>query len=278
MNPFAHKTAVITGAASGIGRALALEFAKAGCNLALSDINLEGLHETRSLIQQASLRITTRKLDVADRIAVYEYAETTLQEHGAVDVVINNAGVSVASLAAELTYEDFEWLMNINFWGMVYGTQAFLPHLKQRPEAWIANVSSILGIVTVPSQSAYSSAKFAIRGFTESVRYELAGTPVHISSIHPGGIKTEIVRNMRFSGSAGEKRMVISNFDKTARTTAPQAARVIVKGLKKKKKRILIGKDAWFLDKMQRLFPTSYESWVRRQYEKNMPLSQGHRS
>lgn len=278
MNPFAHKTAVITGAASGIGRALALEFAKAGCNLALSDIDLEGLHETRSLIQQASLRITTRKLDVADRIAVYEYAETTLQEHGTVDVVINNAGVSVASLAAELTYEDFEWLMNINFWGMVYGTQAFLPHLKQRPEAWIANVSSILGIVTIPRQVAYSSAKFAIRGFTESVRYELAGTPVHISSIHPGGIKTEIVRNMRFSGSEGEKRKISSNFDKTVRTTAPQAAKAIVKGLKKKKKRILIGKDAWFLDKMQRLFPTSYEAWVLRQSKKNMPLSQEHRS
>lgn len=278
MNPFAHKTAVITGAASGIGRALALEFAKAGCNLALSDIDLEGLHETRSLIQQASLRITTRKLDVADRIAVYEYAETTMQEHGEVDIVINNAGVSVASLASELSYEDFEWLMNINFWGMVYGTQAFLPHLKQRPEAWIANVSSILGIVTVPTQSAYSSAKFAIRGFTESIRYELAGTPVHISSIHPGGIKTEIVRNMRFAGSEGEKRKIISDFNKTARTTAPQAAKAIVKGLKKKKKRILIGKDAWFLDKIQRLFPTSYESWVRKQYEKNMPLSQASRS
>lgn len=267
MHPFAHKTAVITGAASGIGRALAQELARVGCHLALADIDLEGLRETRREIAQPTLRISLRQLDVADRAAVYAFAEETLREHGAVDIVINNAGVAATAPIEALSYEDFDWLMGINFWGMVYGSKAFLPHLKTRPEAWLVNVSSIYGILTVPTQGAYHSAKFAIRGFTECLRQEMHHTPVHVVSVHPGGVRTNIVRNMRFDAATTDKTESVRNFDQIAARTSPEkAARVLVEGMRKRKKRILIGKDAWLMDKLHRIFPTGYEKLTQRRY------------
>ena len=176
------------------------------------------------------------------------------------DIVINNAGVAQIASIAELAYDDFEWVMNINFWGMVYGTKAFLPQLSQKGAGHIVNVSSVFGLFAVPTQAAYNSAKFAIRGFTEALRHEMKGSGIQVSCVHPGGIKTNILRNARFlqSVQTTEREEAASGFDKLARTTPDQAARVIIKGIKANKPRILIGMDAHILDWLQRLMPASY--------------------
>lgn len=268
---FQGKTAVITGAASGIGRALAQALAKENCHLALWDIREAELAETVRLLDRPDLRITTALVDVSDKEAVYQEAERTIEAHGRIQLVINNAGVSLTSDLVDVSIEDYEWIFGINFWGMVYGSKAFLPHLLEQEEACLANVSSIFGIIAALTQGTYNSTKFAIRGFNEALWQELHGTSVHMASIHPGGIKTNIARYGRFNpetvSPANAKRMA-QNFDKVAQTTPEQAAAVILKGIKRKKKRILIGRDAKFLALLQRLFPVGYASVVRKQYGK----------
>ena len=264
MDPFYQKTAVVTGAASGIGRALAKELAKAGCHLALADVNIQELKQTHSLLTDISPKVSIYELDVADKSAVHTFADQVIKDFGGVQIVINNAGVSMNSPVQQLRYEDFEWIMGINFWGMVYGTKAFLPHLLQQEESWLANVSSIFGIIGVITQSSYNASKFAIRGFTEALRQEVRGSSLAISSIHPGGIQTNIARWGRYEESfvsEAEKQSLIENFDKIARTRPERAAQVILRGMRKKKKRILVGNDARFLDIIARLFPTRYD-WV----------------
>ncbi|MEO0473081.1 MAG: SDR family oxidoreductase, partial [Bacteroidota bacterium] len=231
-----------------------------GTNLALSDVDEAGLHETAELIK--GVKLTTHILDVAKREAVYDFAEKVIAEHGSVQIVINNAGVAMTANMQDITYEEFEWIMNINFWGMVYGSKAFLPHLLQQPKSWLANVSSIFGIITSPTQGAYNVSKFAIRAFTEALRQEMQETNLVVSSIHPGGIDTPIVQNGRYNAdslSEADNQKQIRDFPKVARTSAEEAAKVIMQGLKKEKKRILIGKDARYLDRMQRLMPIGYE-------------------
>src|SRR5690349_6225564 len=190
------KVAVVTGAGSGIGRALAQGFAARGCKLAIADINEANLAETAKSL---GTEVMTHKLDVADRAAVYAFAAAVQQRFGTAHVIVNNAGVAVSQTVDALDYKDFEWLMGINFWGVVYGTKAFLPMLTEQNEGAIVNISSVFGIIAVPAQAAYNSAKFAVRGFTECLRHELkeAGSQVKSICVHPGGIKTNIVRNAR---------------------------------------------------------------------------------
>jgi len=267
MQQLSGKVAVITGAASGIGRALALELARAGCELALSDVNEEGLAESRARAEAAGAKVTSARIDVADREAMYAWAERVVTDHGRANLVVNNAGVALGALIEHMTWDDFEWLMGINFWGVVHGTKAFLPHLKRARDGHIVNVSSVFGIIGVATQSAYNAAKFAVRGFTEALREELDldDCGVSASCVHPGGIKTNIARNSRQGGLGRLDRpreQALADFDRTARTTPEQAARVIVAGVRRNRRRILIGADAYVIDAVQRLAPTGYQRLV----------------
>ena len=260
MQNFNNKVVVITGAGSGIGRALAIRCAQLGAQVALSDVNANTLNETKELLPSVT-KVSTYTLDVADRLAFEAYGEFVLAEHGQVDVVINNAGVALSETIEKMSYEDMEWIVNINFWGVVYGTKTFLPHLKARPEAAIINVSSIFGIIALPTQGAYNATKFAVRGFTEALRQELKNTNVFVSTVHPGGIKTNIVLNGRMktsmTGPASLEQQA-RRFEKMARTTPEQAADIIIDGILDKKRRILIGSDARLMDRIQRVIPTRY--------------------
>ena len=267
MKSFDDKVAAITGAGSGIGRGLALALGRRSCHLALSDVNEEGLAETVDQARDLGVRVTSQKVDVADREAVYAWADQVVAEHGKVNLIFNNAGVALGSTVEKMPYEDFEWLMNINFWGVVYGTKAFLPHLKSSGDGHIVNISSVFGLAGIPPQSAYNSAKFAVRGFTESLREELdmLGYGVSASSVHPGGIKTDIARSARMNDSVQELGLgsggddTRENFEKSFITTADKAAEIIVRGVQRNKRRILVGPDARVYDWMVRLLPTAYQ-------------------
>ena len=252
------KVAVVTGAGSGIGRALAQLLAAKGCTLALADINEVGLKETAASLPTPPL---LQKLDVADCDAVYAFAKRVKNELGTAHVVINNAGVAVSQTVADLSYEDFEWIMGINFWGVVYGTKAFLPMLTAQDDGVIVNLSSVFGIIAVPTQSSYNAAKFAVRGFTESLRHELDGTGVSAISVHPGGIKTNIAATSRFyvdPSGVSNRESAAAGFAKMAKTTPTQAAQTIVDGIERGSKRVLIGADAKLIDIIQRLMPVNY--------------------
>lgn len=266
MTQISGKIAVITGAASGIGRATAIALAKEGARLAIADLDRAGLAETASRIQAAGGQASTFLLDVASRSAVHAFAQEVEATLGGADIVINNAGVAQIARVDELAYEDLEWVMNINFWGVVHGTKAFLPQMQAKGAGHIVNVSSIFGVIAVPSQSAYNSAKFAVRGFTEALAHEMRGTAIHVSCVHPGGIKTNIMRNARFLQSVQStvKEEAATGFDKLARTTPDMAAQTILAGIKANKRRILIGNDARFIDIIQRLLPASYEKVLLR--------------
>lgn len=261
MKTLADKVAAVTGAASGIGRALAINLAAKGCHLAISDINQEGLQETANLISNQNIHVTTHIVDVADRDQVHQYADEVLNRHSRVNIVINNAGVTVADSIKDVSYDDFEWIVNINFWGVVYGTKVFLPYLKKESEGHIVNISSINGILPVPYNGPYCATKFAVKGFTEALGQELRGTSIGVTVVHPGGIKTDIARNARF------RRYLVPDkthddlnkmFDqKVVRTTADSAAHTIISGIEKNKQRVLIGGDAKLLDGITRLFPVT---------------------
>lgn len=265
MKDFQNKVAVITGAGSGIGRALARDLAAAGARLALSDVNQVGLQETADSLGLDSDRLITEAFDVADRDAFYAFAERVTGHFGAAHLVFNNAGVALGATVEDMSYEDFEWLMGINFWGVVHGTKAFLPHLKAAGEGHIVNVSSVFGLIGVPTQSAYNAAKFAVRGFTEALRQELEmeGGRVSCTSVHPGGIKTNIARNARMGAGVekitGDVDKARRDFEKMFRTTPEEASQTILKGVKGNKRRVLIGSDARAIDSMQRLMPTAYQ-------------------
>jgi NAD(P)-dependent dehydrogenase (short-subunit alcohol dehydrogenase family) len=264
MKDFQGRVVAITGAAGGIGRALAVEFAKRGAHLAVSDIDEDELELTCEMVAVHDAKVESTVLDVADREAVYAWAEAVAEAFGKVNMIVNNAGVSVTSSVDDLSYEDFEWLMSINFWGVVYGTKAFLPHLEASGEGHIVNISSIFGIVAIPSQSAYNAAKFAVRGFTESLRAELELTdgPVSATSVHPGGVKTNIARKARYAENNSMERsaeQIIEEFeDELAKLSPEDAAREIIAAVEKDKRRVLVGNDARVIDKVQRLMPSGY--------------------
>ena len=266
MKHFDGRVAAVTGAGSGIGRALARELARRGSHLALADIDEAGLAETVALCVGHGTKVTSQVLDVADRDAVYAWADTVVADHGKVNLVINNAGVALAANIATVSYEDFEWLMNINFWGVVYGTKAFLPHLEAAGEGHIVNLSSVFGLISVPSQSAYNAAKFAVRGFSESLRMELEieGANVSVTTIHPGGIKTNIARNARIHASvrdvAGNPERAVSDFERTFITSPEKAAAQILAAVRRDRRRALIGPDAKAIDFISRLPASIYQS------------------
>ena len=265
----------VTGAASGIGRALAIELAGRGADLALADRDEAGLQTVAAEIASTAKRkISLHRVDVGDPEAIATFARDAISAHPALNIVINNAGVALLGQFHEIDQAQMEWLFNINFWGVVHSTRAFLPHLASQPAAHIVNVSSIFGIIAPPGNTAYAAAKFAVRGFSESLRHELqaAKSPVRVSVVHPGGIKTNIVRNSR-SGSAittdNERRaQTIERFDAITQTSAKDAALRIIKGIEKNELRILIGSDARFMDIVQRFRPATYWNVMARRIEK----------
>lgn len=265
MKNLTNKVAVITGAGSGIGRALALQLAGRGCRLALSDVNAEGLSHTLAQIKAAhSVEVRTYHLDVADEQQVVAHAAQVLADFGQVNLLINNAGVALSGKIRDLDMQDFHWLMNINFWGVVHGTQAFLPALIASGDAHIVNLSSIFGMISVPKQATYNAAKFAVRGYTEALRQEMRmeHLPVQVSCVHPGGIATEIARNARVC--AGEDKVRTAQlFDKLAHTSAEQAAKIIVRGILKNKPRIMVGLDAHVVHFLYRLLGVRYQFITR---------------
>lgn len=275
MKNLKNKVVVITGAASGIGKALAQQFAKAGSHLALNDFDEKGLGQTVKDLQAiATGKIFSSPFDVSKVENFEKFAQQVSNEFGRVDIVINNAGVALGRVSVEeVKYKDFEWVMNINFWGMVYGTKTFLPLLKKQSEAALVNISSVFGIAGIGHQGAYCSSKFAIRGLTESLRMEaLLDFPhVTIHTVHPGGIKTNIAKNSRWveeNISDEEKEKTTKNFERMFITTPESAAATIIKGIQKKKSKIVIGKDGKQLDWLVRLMPTRYSKIILNQFKK----------
>jgi short-subunit dehydrogenase len=260
--------AAVTGAASGIGRALALELSARGCDLALADRDEAGLQAVAAEIAKANSRkVTIHRVDVAEPSQIEDFAKQATASHPGLNIVVNNAGVALLGQFDEIDQAQMDWLMNINFWGVVHATRAFLPHLQRQREAHIVNLSSIFGIVGPPGQTAYAAAKFAVRGFSESLRHELqmAASPVRLSVVHPGGVATSIARNSRTgTGMTDNSRRAesIERFDNAARTTPAAAALRIVEGIEKNEPRILIGSDARFIDILQRLRPATYWAWL----------------
>ncbi|PIE71559.1 MAG: acetoin dehydrogenase [Deltaproteobacteria bacterium] len=273
MKHFSGKVAAITGAGSGIGQALAVALAAQGCHLAISDLALERLDETEALLNASGVTVSKHVVDVADREAIYAYADAVVETHGRVNLIFNNAGVSLVASFKDMSDADFNWMMNINFWGVVHGTRAFLPHLQASGDGHIVNISSLFGLLAVPTQSAYNAAKFAVRGYTEALRMELEmyDAPVSASSVHPGGIRTNIMADGRIATQTGlfkDREKAKRGFDKIAITTAAEAAEIILKGVRKNKRRILVGKDAVILDLVQRFFPQGYQKLVTKNARK----------
>ncbi|HWA65532.1 MAG TPA: SDR family NAD(P)-dependent oxidoreductase [Mycobacteriales bacterium] len=258
---YRDKAAVITGAGSGIGRALAVELARRGAKLAISDINDDALAETAALCERAGGGGHKYHLDVADRQAVLAHAEQVAHDLGGVNLVVNNAGVALMATVEEMSWEDLDWLMGINFWGVIHGTKAFLPHLIASGDGHLVNVSSVFGFIGVPSQSAYNAAKFGVRGFTEALRQEMliAGHPVAVSCVHPGGIKTNIARDARAARDLMPQEQRSEQFERAARTTPEKAAQIILRGVDRKKARILVGPDAYVFDAIPRVTGSGYQ-------------------
>lgn len=265
MKNFNNKVAAITGAGSGIGQQLAILLAQQGCHLSLSDVNAQGLASTLELLKAYDVRVTTKQLDVADRVAMQAWAAETVQNHGSVNMIFNNAGVALGSTVEGASYEDLEWIVNINFWGVVYGTKEFLPYIKQTQDGHIVNISSLFGLTAQPTQSAYNATKFAVRGFTESLRQELDMENCGVSAlcVHPGGIRTNIANAAKMNDSIKALGMhpekSIKSFNKLLRTPPEEAAALILAAVQKDKRRLLIGNDAKTLDLMQRVLPTGYQ-------------------
>ncbi|MGB7283853.1 MAG: SDR family oxidoreductase [Candidatus Acidiferrum sp.] len=252
--------AVVTGAGSGIGRALAQQLSAAGSALAIADIDEKGLAETAALLTNKKAAVSTHVLDVSNEEGVRSFAEDVAARHGRVTLLINNAGVALVGTFEEISLDDLRWVMGINFWGVVYGVKYFLPILKQQPRAHIVNLSSVFGIIAPVGQSAYSASKFAVRGFTEAVRHELEGSSVFVSCVHPGGIHTPIAKRARLGAHAPEskQREAAARFEQLTPTTPEAAAGRILRGVERREPRILIGRDARQIDIMQRLRPATY--------------------
>ena len=264
MRDLREKVVVITGAGSGIGRALAIQAAREGALLALCDWDETSVNETGRLA--AASRTLVRKVDVREDAQVTSFAEAVRNELGGAHVLVNNAGVALSDTVGSMKRADFEWLFQINFWGVVRGTEAFLPQLLQKEESHLVNMSSVFGLVGIPAQTAYCSSKFAVRGFTESLRLELLDGPVRVSCVHPGGVRTNIVRTGRMvrnsSGQEVERDAAAADFDRMAATSAEDAAATIWSGVRRDAPRILVGPETPWLDRIQRLFPAGYASVV----------------
>ena len=265
MKDFNNKVAAVTGAGSGIGQQLAILLAKQGAHLSLSDINEQGLANTVELLKSYPVKVTTAKLDVANRDDFKAWAEQTVQDHGKVNLIFNNAGVALGSTVEGMSYDELEWMMGINFWGVVYGTKEFLPHLKASGDGHIVNISSLFGLTAQPSQSAYNASKFAVRGFTEALRQELdiQNNGVSATCVHPGGIRTNIAMAARMNDSIRSLGMnpntAGKQFNKLLRTPPEEAARQILEAVRNNDRRLLIGNDAKVIEMLQRIMPAGYQ-------------------
>lgn len=257
-----ESVAVITGAASGIGRALAQRLATENITgLAISDVNAERLKETAAMLETSGVRLSTHTVNVADLAQMQQFYKDVVAEHGRVTHLINNAGVSLFGDVEEISLEDIEWLMNINFRGVVYGVKLFLPILRREKSAHIVNVSSVFGLVAPPGNAAYAASKFAVRGFTEALRHELHDSNISVSCVHPGGIRTNIATDGKLGANASEdeRRKLVQVFNESLTRTTPEAAAdTIVRGIKTRKTRILIGADASQINFFSRVFPRQW--------------------
>jgi short-subunit dehydrogenase len=276
MRTLTGAVAVITGAGSGIGRALALRLARERCDLAIADIDPAGLAETAVKARASRINVSTHAVDVADRVAMTEFRDAVLGAHGRVNLLVNNAGVVLLGNVTELTLDEIAWLMGINFWGVVHGIKLFLPVLQQQADAHIVNLSSIFGIVAPPGNAPYAASKFAVRGFSEALGHELAlaRSKVKVTTVHPGGIRTPIAARARLAAAVGEARRsdAVARFEKMARTSPEAAAERILRGVLAGEKRVLIGGDARLLDALQRLLPTRYEAVLQRLWGRDIKV------
>jgi NAD(P)-dependent dehydrogenase (short-subunit alcohol dehydrogenase family) len=265
---FQGGVAVVTGAGSGIGRALAQQLSERGSAVALADVDEAGLTDTAASLSGKGADVTKHVVDVANEAAVQAFAEDVAARHGRVTLLINNAGVALLGTFQEISLDDLRWLMGVNFWGQVYGVKYFLPVLKNQPRAHIVNVSSIFGMVAPAGQSAYCASKFAVRGFTEALRHELEGTSVSVSCVHPGGIRTAIARRARIGAGTPQQTQKdsIARFDRVAIIPPEVAAARILQGVERREPRILIGSDARKIDILQRLRPATYWKALSRRY------------
>jgi NAD(P)-dependent dehydrogenase (short-subunit alcohol dehydrogenase family) len=254
------RTAVVTGAAGGIGRAIAMSLARRGCHLALADIDEAGMADTAGLVRGRGVLVSRHRLDVADRLAVAEFPDLVAAEHGGVDVLVNNAGVAVGGRFEQVAEEDFEWLFEINFWGVVRMTRAFLPLLLASGDARIVNLSSVYGLVAPPEQAAYAASKFAVRGFSEALRHELEGSGVGVTVVHPGGIATSIAEKARVPAGISEEEIARrrERYRKLLRLPPEIAGETIVRGIERRQSRVLVGSDAKVISLIARLLPVSY--------------------
>jgi short-subunit dehydrogenase len=273
--PLRDGVAVVTGAANGIGAALAMRLASRRCHLALVDRDRDGLAAVASAARKTSVAVSEHAADVADPAAAESLREAVLAEHGRASVLINNAGVALLGRFEEISLADMEWLLGINFWGTVRMCKAFLAVLRQQPAAQIVNLSSIFGIVAPAGQTAYAASKFAVRGFSEALRHELEDTGIGVSVVHPGYVRTAIARNARVAEAVDPQNAaeIIANFDRRTGTSPEQAAERIVRGIERRQKRVLIGRDAVRLDWMQRMLPVSYWALMKRRAARETPRS-----
>jgi short-subunit dehydrogenase len=274
MKTLNDKVVVITGAGSGIGRALALDLARRGSLLALSDVDESGLAQTVAQVQEAgAVRVKSDRLDVADREAVARYALDVVQELGRVNVVINNAGVALAGDFTDLEYPDIDWIIGVNFWGVVHGTKEFLPHIIASGDGHVVNLSSLFGLVSMPGQSMYNASKYAVRGMTEALREEMliAGHPVGVTAVHPGGIKTAIARNARVSAKESKEKTAKLFDEKLAKMTPERAAEIIVNGILKNRARVLVGLDAHAVHHFAKLLGSRYQDVVAKTSKRVLP-------
>jgi NADP-dependent 3-hydroxy acid dehydrogenase YdfG len=261
MEGFAGKVAAVTGAGSGIGQALAIELARSGAKVAISDVDTEGLAATEERLKAIGAPVKADRLDVTEREAFELYADGVVQHFGKVNQIYNNAGIAFAGDIEASQFKDIERVMDVDFYGVVNGTKVFLPHLIASGDGHVINISSVFGLFAVPGQAAYNAAKFAVRGFTEALRQEMvvAGHPVKVTTVHPGGIKTAIARNMT-TVEGLDKEELAQSFDKKLANTSPQkAARIILDGVRKNKARVLVGPDAKALDLIVRVTGSGYQ-------------------
>jgi NADP-dependent 3-hydroxy acid dehydrogenase YdfG len=261
MEGFAGKVAAVTGAGSGIGQALALELGRSGASLAISDVDLEGLAKTEEQLKAIGAPVRSDRLDVTEREAFHVYADHINEHYGKVNQIYNNAGIAYTGDVDVTAFKDIERVMDVDFWGVVNGTKAFLPHLVASGDGHVVNVSSLFGLLSIPGQAAYNSAKFAVRGFTEALRQEMVlnRKPVKVTSIHPGGIKTAIARN-GLTAEGLDPAAQSKVFDKRLASTTPQrAAEIILHGVGKNKARVLVGRDAVVIDLLVRITGSNYQ-------------------
>ena len=264
----AGRTAVITGAGNGIGRALAASLAHRGCHLALADIDEAGLDQTSELVRAHGVRVSQHRVDVADRVAVAEFPAVVTAEHDGVDLLINNAGVAVGGTFEQVSESDFEWLFEINFWGVVRMTRAFLPLLRASDDARVVNLSSVYGLIAPAEQVAYSASKFAVRGFSEALRHELEGSSVGVTVVHPGGVATSIAEKARVPAGVSEEEIAERHekYRKLLRMPPAVAAETIVRAIERRQSRVLVGSDAKVISLIARLLPVSYWRMLSRQF------------